>query len=54
VPFGSGIRAAFLSKAHLPTSALFRARAARPGIRASYTKAIREEVPVLRPLLSAG
>jgi hypothetical protein len=41
VPFGAGIRAAFCSKAHLPTSALSRARAARPGIRASYTAAIR-------------
>jgi hypothetical protein len=45
---------AFASKAHLPTSALFRARVARPGVRASYTRTIREEFPVLRPRFPAA
>ena len=45
---------AFASKAHLPTSALFRARVARPGIRASYTRTTGEEFPVPRPRFPAA
>ena len=49
--FGSGICFRFASKAHLPTSASFRTRAPAR-YPASYTKTIREEFPVLRPLPS--
>src|ERR1022692_4034572 len=53
-PSVPAFHARFVSKAHLPTSAPFRARVARPGIRASYTKATREEVPALRPRFPAA
>ncbi len=49
--FGSGICFRFASKAHLPTSAPFRTRAPAR-YPASYTKTIREEFPILRPLTS--
>jgi hypothetical protein len=49
--FGSGICFRFASKAHLPTSASFRTRAPAR-YPASYTKTIREEFPILRPLTS--
>src|SRR6266536_5260500 len=49
LPVSTGIYSRFASAAHLPTSAPLRGRVARPGIRASYTRAIREEIPALQP-----